>query len=79
MVTVVLAMIWRQVPSVAEPARLLKRVGLRWTTAWSVSPQALALRLRCLPASLFGRLLAELLPVLAGRAAARTRGRCPPS
>lgn len=73
MVAVVLAMIWRQVPSVAELARLLEREGLLWTTPRRVSPQALALRLRCLPAALFGQLVAELLPTLTARAAARRR------
>jgi hypothetical protein len=73
MAAVVLAMIWRQVPSVAELARLLDREGLLWTPPVAVTPQALTLRLRCLPADLFHRVLADLLPTLAARAAARAR------
>jgi hypothetical protein len=73
MVAVVLAMVWRQVPSVAELGRLLEREGLLWTAKRAVSPQALSLRLRCLPAGLFRRVLTDLQPPLAARAAARTR------
>lgn len=77
MVAVVLAMVWRQVPSVAELGRLLEREGLLWTARRAVSAQALALRLRCLPAELFHRVLADLRPALAARAAARARPRPP--
>jgi hypothetical protein len=73
MVAVVLAMIWRQVPSVSELCRVLAREGLLWTPARAVSQQALSLRLRCLPAALFAGVLAELLPHLSERAAARAR------
>jgi Transposase DDE domain len=73
MAAVVLAMIWRRVPSVAELGRLLAREGLLWAPPAAVSPQALSLRLRCLPAELFHRVLADLQPTLAARAAARSR------
>jgi len=77
MVAVVLAMVWRQVPSVSELGRVLEREGLLWAAPTKVSQQALALRLRCLPADLFHRVLADLLPALAARAAARSRPRPP--
>jgi hypothetical protein len=73
MVAVVLAMIWRQVPSVSELSRVLAREGLLWAPARAVSQQALSLRLRCLPADLFRRVLADLQATLAARAAARSR------
>lgn len=73
MVAVVLALIWRQVPSVSELGRVLAREGLLWAPKQAVSQQALSLRLRCLPADLFARVLAELLPRLRARAAARAR------
>jgi hypothetical protein len=73
MVAVVLAMVWRQVPSVAELGRLLAREGLLWTAPRAVSAQALGLRLRCLPAALFHRVLTDLQPTMQARAAARAR------
>jgi hypothetical protein len=73
MVAVVLTMIWRQVPSVAELTRLLEREGLLWAAKRAVSAQTLALRRRCLPAALFHRVLMDLLPLLTARAAARAR------
>ncbi len=77
MVAVVLAMIWRQVPSVSELGRRLAREGLLWTPPIQVSQQARSLRLRCLPASLFADLLRELLPRLQARATARGRPLAP--
>jgi hypothetical protein len=73
MVGVVLAMIWRQVPSVSELGRVLAHEGLLWVPRQSVSQQALAQRLRCLPAALFHQVLTDLLPTVTARAAARTR------
>jgi hypothetical protein len=73
MVAAVLALIWRQIPSVSELGRVLAREGLLWTPPQQVSQQALSLRLRCLPAALFARILADLLPRLHARATARTR------
>jgi hypothetical protein len=73
MVAVVLAMVWRQVPSVSELVRALERERLLWAPPLRVSQQALSLRLRCLPAALFARLFDGLRPVLGARAAARTR------
>jgi Transposase DDE domain len=70
---VVLAMVWRQVPSVSEVGRVLAHEGLLWVPRQSVSQQALAQRLRCLPAALFHRVLADVLPTLTARAAERAR------
>jgi hypothetical protein len=73
MVSLVVTMIWRQVPSIAELLRLVEREPLLWTPPTHVSQQALNQRLRCLPASLFARLLERLSPVLLARSAARSR------
>jgi len=75
MVAVVLAMIWRQVPSVSELGRVLRREGLLWAPPTRISQQALSLRLRCLPAALFHQVLTDLLPIFHARAATRTRPR----
>jgi DDE family transposase len=73
MVAIVLTIVWRQVPAVSEAARLLAKEGVLWTPALRVSQQALSLRLRSLPESLFAGLWAALAPTLQARAAARTR------
>jgi Transposase DDE domain len=77
MLALLLALIWRQVPSVAELARLLARERLLWEPPRQVTQQALSLRLRCLPADLLGDVLHGTLPALARRAAARARPRPP--
>jgi hypothetical protein len=61
------------VPSVAELSCLLEREGLLWAPKRLVSSQALSLRLRCLPATLFHQVLTEVLPIVAQRAATRSR------
>jgi hypothetical protein len=73
MVAAVLTLIWRQLPSVAELGRVLAREDLLGQARRTVSQQALSLRLRCLPATLFAQVFAELLPVLQARAAGRSR------
>lgn len=77
MVALVLALIWRRVPSVRTLARLLARERLLWEPPRQVSQQALDLRLRCLPATLVGDVLAATLPALQARAAERERPRPP--
>jgi hypothetical protein len=77
MVALLVAMIWRQVPSVQGLARLLERDHLLWAPPRRVSQQALSQRLRCLPAAMFEAVLHETLPALAARAAARARPRPP--
>jgi hypothetical protein len=77
MVALLVALIWRRVPSVRGLASLLEREQVLWTVPQKVSQQALSLRLRCLPADLLGDVLHRTLPALAERAAARERPRPP--
>jgi hypothetical protein len=77
MVAMVLAMIWRQVPSVAELVRTSAREGLLWAPPIHVSQQAFDLRLRGLPADLFGQVFRTILPTLLERSRARTRPQPP--
>jgi len=73
MVSLVLTLIWRQVPAVSTLVQMLARERLLWTPPRRVSQQALSDRLRSLPASLFQKVVHAVLPPLAQRAAARTR------
>ena len=74
MVAVVLTIVWRRVPAVGEAVRLLEREGVLWVPAgMRVSQQALSLRLRSLPESLFAGVWTALAPTLQARAADRTR------
>lgn len=73
MVALVLQLIWRQVPSTAELTRLLHQEGFLWCSPLRVSEQALTQRLRTFPAELFQRVLADLLPRMQARWAARAR------
>ena len=73
MVAIVLTIVWRQVPAVGEMVRILEREGVLWTPAIRISQQALSLRLRSLPDSLFSGIWTSLAPTLHDRAAARTR------
>jgi Transposase DDE domain len=72
-VALVLALIWRQIPSVSELARLVSRERLLWAPLLDISQQAVSLRLRCLPDDLFARILHEILPRLQERTRARSR------
>lgn len=69
----VLALIWRQVPSVAELLRTLAAEKLLWAPPIHASEQAFNQRLRCLPAELFGEVFRQVLPRLWERSEARTR------
>lgn len=73
MVAAVLMMIWRQIPSVCELAKLLAREELLWTPPVRVSQQALSKRFLTFPAELFQGVLLDLLPVLRQRWALRQR------
>lgn len=73
MVAFVLSLIWRQVGSVSEAVRVLKRQGMLWTEAKPVSQQAVSERLRTFPAELFYRVLLEVLPQMQQRWQARKR------
>jgi hypothetical protein len=53
MVSLTLTLLWRQVPSVCELARLLAREELLWSPRLKVSQQALSKRLLTFPYELF--------------------------
>ncbi len=73
MVAFVLSLIWRQLSSVSEAVRVLRREGLLWSAPLDVTQQAVSERLRTLKASLFEAVLSEVLPEMHRRAAARSR------
>ena len=67
MVAAVLTLLWRQVPSARELCRLLNRENLLWCQAVEVSQQALSKRFLEFPASMFERVMMELIPQLQQR------------
>lgn len=67
MLAAVLSLLWRQVPSVGELARLLAREDLLWCKAVKVSQQALDKRFLSFPAEVFERVWQELVPLLQQR------------
>ena len=73
MVAAVGMLLWRQVPSVCELAKMLAREDLFWTPQVKVSQQALSKRFLNFPAEIFKRVLMDLLPKLRERWAARQR------
>ena len=73
MVAALLLLLWRQVPSVCELARLLGREDLFWTPKVTVSQQALSQRFLAFPAEVMQRVLLDLLPTLRTRWAVRRR------
>jgi hypothetical protein len=73
MVALVLQMIWRQIGSATELVRLLHQEGFLWCGPLSVTEQALSQRLRTFPAELFQHVLADVLPAMHARWAARAR------
>jgi len=73
MVAVLLSTIWRSVPSVNALLQVLLREPLLWVAPTKVSQQALNQRLRTLRASLFGEVLAKVLPELLARPQERSR------
>ena len=64
MLAAVLTLVWRQVPSCRELNRMLARENLLWAKATSVSQQALSQRLLTFPASMFEKVLTDLLVIL---------------
>lgn len=73
MVALVLTMIWRQIGSATELVRLLRQEGFLWCSPVQVTEQALSQRLCAFPAALFQRVLADVLPAMHARWAARAR------
>ena len=73
MVSLVLAMLWRQVPGVTALQRLLATERLLWTEPTQVSQPALSERFLTFPAELFERVLYGVLARLPDRQQTRTR------
>ncbi len=73
MIATILAMLWRQIPSVCELTRTLNREGALWMRPAKVSQPALSKRLLTFPAELFQQVFYSLLPKLRARWQARQR------
>ena len=74
MVALVLSLLWRQIGSINELVRVVHTEAVLWVPPLrALTQQALAQRLRTLPAALFNRVLQTILPVLQGRWVARQR------
>jgi IS4 transposase len=73
MVGLVLSLIWRQMGSVCELARVVQREVVLWVPKTKVTQQAINARLRAMPAELFENVLEEVLPVMRARWAKRKR------
>lgn len=73
MITAILAMLWRQIPSVCELTKTLNREGALWMRPVKVSQPALSKRLLTFPAEIFQQVLHSLLPTLRERWQARKR------
>lgn len=78
MVAAVLSLLWRDVPSVTELARMLARENLLWAKAINVSSAALAERFLVFPCELFEGVLKQLLPSLHQRWNERQNRPLPP-
>jgi Transposase DDE domain len=61
MVTVVVCLVWRRLPSLSELLRVLYREGLMALEPMQVSKQALSQRLQSMPAKLFAQVMNEAL------------------
>lgn len=77
MVSVVLAMIWRQVPGVCTLQRMLARERILWTEKTQVSQPALSERFLTFPAVLFERVLYRVIARLPERYRTRSRPHLP--
>ena len=60
MMAIILSLVCRRLPSLAEAQRLLERDGLLWVSPLRVSQQAINRRLDTMPAEVVGELLQEL-------------------
>src|SRR5882672_3782868 len=60
MVAIMVSLVWRRVPSIAEVQKVLACEGLFGRAPLRVSPQAITKRLDVLPAAVMGQLLAEV-------------------
>ena len=59
-VAIVVSLVWRRMPAVAEVQKVLAREGWLWVAPVRVSAQALTKRLDVLPAAVMGQLLTEV-------------------
>jgi Transposase DDE domain len=59
-VAIIVSLVWRRVPSIAEVQKVLTREGLLGMVPLQVSPQAITKRLDVLPAPVMGQLFAEV-------------------
>jgi len=59
-VAIIVSLVWRRVPSIAEVQKVLTREGLLGVSPLQVSPQAITKRLDVLPAAVMGQLFAEV-------------------
>lgn len=73
MVGMLLALIWRQIPSVSTLVEVLSREPLLWVPPRRVSQQAFSQRLQSLPASLMREVVQQVLPPLAELSLVRSR------
>lgn len=74
MMALVLSLLWQQTGSVNELVRVVREECILWVPPLQqLSQQALATRLRMLPAALFLRVLLEILPILKRRSLERSR------
>ena len=68
MVAIIVSLVWRRLPALAEVQKVLAREGMLWVTPLRVSPQAITKRLDVLPAAVMGQLLAEVCARLQAQA-----------
>ena len=61
MAALVVSLVWRQIPSLAEALRVVAREGLGEVAPFTVSRQALSQRLAAIPAGLFAQVYEEAL------------------
>ena len=71
MMAIVVSLVWRQIPSLAEVLRVLEHEGLLWQSPLAVSRQALAKRLARLPVELFASLFNQVVQALRNRSSQR--------
>jgi hypothetical protein len=60
MVAIIVSLVWRRMPAIAEVHKVLAQEGLLWIAPLRVSPQAITKRLDALPAAVMGQLLTEV-------------------
>jgi hypothetical protein len=72
-VALVVSLIWRQMGSVSELARVVNREAVLWVPRMKISLQAINERLRAIPSVLFMNVLLEVLPVFRRRWEERKR------